>query len=402
MSILRLLPTLIVKYLLRTFYWGFCHFFRINPHKVTFASYRSDHLRDNLAFVHEAMVKLYPQYKPTFLFKKLKTSVLGKFIYIFHMIRACYHLATSRYFIIDDFYFPIYVIKPRKGMEIIQLWHSAGALKKFGLSTVGKPFGPSREYLKHVHIHGNYSKAYVSSKEVIPFFAEAFQMPKENIYPLGVPRTDYFFSKETTLRVKTKFYEIFPELQGKKIILYAPTFRGKSHEQEQFVLPFDVDYLKEQLQEEYVLFIHLHPYMQKQLDIKEDGFLYHIKDTFEIQELLIMTDILITDYSTVFFDFSLLKRPMIFYAYDLEEYIEERDFYYRYEEVVPGPIAKDTKTLVEYIKHPPFSEEEISRFCKRFFDYRDGQASERIVRHIIEGKIEQHESIYEKEKVETK
>src|SRR5690606_42029007 len=68
--------------------------------------------------------------------KKFDSTIAGKISYIFHMIPACYHLATSRYFIIDDYYFPVYVIKPRKEVEIIQLWHSAGALKKFGLSTV--------------------------------------------------------------------------------------------------------------------------------------------------------------------------------------------------------------------------------------------------------------------------
>ena len=299
------------------------------------------------------------------------------------MVQACFHLATSRYFIIDDYYFPIYVVKPRSGVEIIQLWHSAGALKKFGLSTEGKPFGPSRDYLKHVNIHGNYTKAFVSSSEVIPYFAEAFNISEERIFPLGVPRTDYFFAEELIEKVQFDFYARFPELVDKKILLYAPTFRGKSHDQAAFELPFDLGYLERELSDEYALIIHLHPYMAADLDLGRDGFAYHMRDTFGIQELLAVTDLLITDYSTVFFDYSLLGRPIIFYPYDLEDYKNSRDFYYSYEDIIPGPMATDTISLVNLVKSGPFDQNRMTNFRNRFFDYQDGRAAERIVENIF-------------------
>ncbi|MBS4200619.1 CDP-glycerol glycerophosphotransferase family protein [Bacillus sp. FJAT-49732] len=379
---MRLIPTIIVKYILRACYSLFCIIFKVDPYKVTFASYRSSMLKDNLAFIYERMIEKYPDYKRQLLFKKFNSTLIGKTQYIFHMIPACYHLATSRYFIVDDYYFPIYAIKPRKGMEIIQLWHSVGALKKFGLSTVGKPFGPSEEYLKHIKIHGNYSKVYVSSSVVIPYYAEAFNMPAENIFPLGVPRTDYFFSVEAIEEIRSRFYIVFPKLIRKKIILYAPTFRGKSHDQDEFKLPFDLKVMAENLNDEYALLIQLHPYMRTDLQL-DHTFSYQIKDAFVIEELLAITYILITDYSTVFFDFSLLNRPMIFYPYDLEDYIRIRDFYYQYEEVIPGPMATDTNTLVQLIKEGSFSDEKISSFRNLFFDYQDGKAAERIVEHIF-------------------
>ncbi|WP_062108591.1 CDP-glycerol glycerophosphotransferase family protein [Bacillus niameyensis] len=390
MSFLKLMPTVIVKYMLKTFHGLFCLFYKINPEKVTFASYRSNKLQDNLAFVHKEMLEKYPQYKPYYLFKKFDSSLKGKVSYIFHMIHACYQIATSRYFIIDDFYFPIYVIKPRKGVEIVQLWHSAGAFKKFGLSTVDKPFGPSRDYLKHVAIHGNYSKAYVSSSEVIPFFAEAFNMPEEKIYPLGVPRTDYFYSKDVIANLRADFFAAFPELKGKKILLYAPTFRGKSHYQDEFELPFDVNKMAEQLGENYALLIHLHPYMQAtDLKLGANRFAVHIKDAFVIEELLAVSDLLITDYSTVFFDYSLLGRPIIFYPYDLEDYIRSRDFYYSYEDLIPGPMVTDTDSLIHLIKERAYSTKEVSEFRERFFDHHDGRAAERIAHHIFGGTADQ-------------
>lgn len=382
MGRIRLLPTIMVKILLICMYRLFCIACKLDERMVTFASYRSEELNDNLAFVSAEMTRQAPELRQVYLFKKMDRSFMGKLIYIFHMIRACYHLATSRYFIIDDFYFPIYVIKPRAGVEIIQLWHSAGALKKFGLSTVGKPYGPSEQYLKLVNIHGNYTKAFVSSTEVIPYYAEAFAMEPANILPLGIPRTDYFFDQEKIAQLKEDFYKSYPELVGKKIILYAPTFRGKSHHQDLFELPFDEGQMERELGDDYVLLIHLHPYMHAKLSVNA-GFTYLIRGEFSIMELLVMTDVLITDYSTVFFDFSLLGRPIIFYPYDLQDYMDDRDFYYDYEKIIPGPMAAHTNELVTLIKNEIFDKRKLEKFRNRFFDIQDGRATERIVKNIL-------------------
>src|SRR5699024_11258678 len=145
------------------------------------------------------------------------------------MLLATYHLSTASYFVVDDYYFPVYVITPRPKTEIVQVWHGAGAFKKFGHSTVGKTFGSSEQYLKHVKVHSNYSKVIVSTKKVIPFFAEAFQMASENILPLGLPRTDFLFDSEKHYATKKSLYEKFPQLKGRKLVLFAPTYRGSGH-----------------------------------------------------------------------------------------------------------------------------------------------------------------------------
>ena len=192
----------------------------------------------------------------------------------------------------------------------------------------------------------------MSSSEVIPFYAEAFNMPEEKIYPLGIPRNDYFFLNDHVQSMEKNFYELYPELIAKKILLYAPTYRGKSHYQQAFRCPLDFKILKQHLTEEYALLIHLHPYMSKELEVNEEDkdFVYHIKDEFSIQELLLLADVLITDYSTVFFDYSLLSRPIVFFADDLDEYEGERDFYYRYESLIPGPFFNETEPLANWIK----------------------------------------------------
>lgn len=382
---IKMIPTLILKFFIRTTFLFFRLCFPINNHKVTFASYRATKLTGNLQYIYDEMIESYPKMNYTFLFKKYRNNLLGKFDYAFHMIESCYHLATSRYFIIDDYYFPIYAIKPRKGMDIIQLWHAAGAFKKFGYSTIGKTFGPSVDYLKHIKVHSNYSKVYVSSETVVPYYAEAFNMDAECVYPLGVPRTDFFFDEKKKKDSYKKLYKRYPELQSKKVILYAPTFRGSSHNQEPFVSPIDYGLLKNRIGEEYVLFIHLHPYMKQEKINEEENhpFIYQIDGHFTIEELLTVSDILITDYSSIIFDYSLLNKPMAFFATDLDEYMEERDFYFDYQRTIPGPLFTHTETLINWINQDAFDLEEVSRFKDDYFDQADGATSRRIVQHIM-------------------
>ncbi|RFU66844.1 CDP-glycerol glycerophosphotransferase family protein [Bacillus sp. V59.32b] len=382
---LRLIPTLVTKFFIKFVYNLFCLLFKVNPQKITFASYRSDNLTGNLYYVWKEINTHYSEYECFFRLKKFDSSFKGKLEYFFHLIVASFDMATSKYFIIDDYYFPVYVITPREGTEVIQLWHAAGAFKKFGLSTIGKEFGPSDIYLKHVKVHSNYARVYVSSTDVIPYYSEAFGMPEERIFPLGLPRTDYFFDKHEIQKAEETFYQKYPQLIDKKLILYAPTFRGRSHYQTDFESPIDFAYMKDELGSDYALIVHLHPYMSFGLNVSQQlsDFVYHIQSDFNIEQLLVLSDILITDYSSVIFDYSLLERPIAFFSYDLEEYIRERDFYIDYQSEVPGPIFTDTVEMSKWIREGDFELNSVLRFKKRFFDYTGGKASTRIVDHLL-------------------
>ncbi|OCA84926.1 MULTISPECIES: CDP-glycerol glycerophosphotransferase family protein [unclassified Bacillus (in: firmicutes)] len=385
MKHLKMIPTLLTKYSIQFAYALSSLFFKVDPNKITIATYRSNELEGNLSYIANEIDRNDPRKKRFVLAKKFNSSIGGKVSYFFHLIRASFHLATSRFFIVDDFYFPIYVVKPRNGSEFVQLWHAAGAFKKFGWSTIGKDFGPSEDYLKTVKVHSNYSRVYVSSEKVIPAYAEAFNMPEEQIFPLGVPRTDYFYNHEEHKKLRIRFYQQYPQLDGKKLILYAPTFRGKSHYQEEFTMPVDLELMRKKLGDEYAFIIHLHPYMKLHLSGIEQysDFVIHMKKGYNIQELLVLADILVTDYSSVIFDYSLLKRPIAFIADDLEEYLKERDFYYPYLDFIPGPFFTETLPLANWIKEKGYNITKIEEFQQEFFDYTDGRASERIVKHLL-------------------
>lgn len=382
-TFLKIIPTLVLKYVLRIVYQFFSLLFPVKSQKITFASYRSDEIHGNLLYVYNEITKQESGYTLALLFRKFPDKKSGKLKHLFHMALAMYHLATSKYFIIDDYYFPVYVIRPREGTEIIQLWHAAGALKKIGYSLIGKTSGPTSDYVKYIKIHSNYSKVIVSAEEVISFYAEAFNMSPANIYPLGLPRTDYFFDFKKHEEVKERFYTEFAELAGRKLILYAPTFRGQKNQETSFFFNFDV--MQQTLGNEYAILVHLHPYINSKLIIhpKNSGFIYQAERNYTIEELLILADILITDYSSIIFDFSVLQRPLAFFAKDLDTYKKERGFYYEFEEIVPGPIFDDSEELAQWIKNGEFNLEAVAKFKERFLPNTDGKVSYRVVEEIL-------------------
>ncbi|MBX6353222.1 MAG: CDP-glycerol glycerophosphotransferase family protein [Thermoflavifilum sp.] len=342
--------------------------------------------KGNLAAVVGALERAGWHGERVFLFHRYSKTVIGQCSTAWYFLRAGYHLARSRYFVIDDYFFPAYVIQPRAGTDIVQLWHAAGAFKKFGYSAIGTEFGPSQRYLQEVPVHANYSWVFVSAREVVPFYAEAFNMPEERVLPLGVPRTDVFFDDHARQAARQHLIRSHPELAHRKIVLYAPTYRGRSYTPDEFVLPLQARQMAERLGDAYALVVHLHPYVRRWRwpEGEEAPRFAYVVDDMSMEELMFVADVLVTDYSSVIFDFSLLDRPMAFLAPDLEDYLRERNFYYNYMDLVPGPIFRDTASLSEWIQRREFDMAQIKRFRDRFFDHQDGHSSDRIVRYLLE------------------
>ncbi|MEK5444557.1 CDP-glycerol glycerophosphotransferase family protein [Fredinandcohnia sp. FSL W7-1320] len=349
--------------------------------RILFASDSRSELSGNFKYIYEEMIikNLDLDYRFA-----LKDSIDTKKTFKEIAILA-YLLATSRFILIDDFYPMVYPLKIRKGADLIQVWHAAGAFKKFGYSRMGLPGGPSPTSLNHK----NYTKVIVSSKNVIKQYAEGFGVSEDKIYPIGVPRTDIFFSKEFIDKTKKELYSLFPFLEKKKIILYTPTFRGNGQSTANFPIDeINVSLLYEQLNADYIFIYKLHPFIKNTKIFPEmyNEFFVDFSNYKEVNDLLLVADILITDYSSVCFEFALLNKPMIFFAFDLDKYTMERDFYYEYTSFVPGKIVKTSTELVNVIHSNDFMTEKIKPFVDKFFDQKDGKSSERFVNEIIVGK----------------
>ncbi|MEW8975353.1 MAG: CDP-glycerol glycerophosphotransferase family protein [Exiguobacterium sp.] len=381
---IRLLQRRTVHYLLAMTYW-LTKRLPIQSKKVVFATYRSDRLVDNFRAVYDELERRDLGYEYVFLLKRFPQSLVGQIQYVFHMMRATYELATARYFIIDDYYYPVYVSSLRKGTEVIQLWHACGAFKKFGYSVLDKSYSPDDDYLKMVQIHRNYSKVYVSGEACVAPYADAFGMTQERIYPLGVPRTDQLLNTVRQARVREKLYDRYPEWRKKRIILLAPTFRGNGQTTAHYDQELDFEKFRRELGPDTVLLLRMHPFVLNP-PVVPDAYsdqIINMTDYPDINDLMQIADILITDYSSVIFEFALLQKPMIFLVNDLQSYKAERDFYFPYESFVPGPIVSTFEDVIAWIKRGQFDTQKIETFANQFFTYQDGEATKRIVDHLL-------------------
>lgn len=358
-------------------YVFFC-LFPINKRKITFASDSRTDLSGNFEFVYEELLNR----EQTFEFKFfLKESIRDKKS-LTELVSMAYHFATSKNIIIDDFYPMIYPLKIRKNADLVQLWHAVGAFKTFGYSRIGLPGGPSPTSKNH----RNYTKVVVSSDSIRKHYAEGFGVQMDNVVATGIPRTDFFFDEEKKKAVKSRLYEEYPYLKNKKVILFAPTFRGNGQQSAHY--PFDVlnfDQLYRELKDEYIFLFKIHPFVKNTINIpyQYSEFFYDFSDFREINELLLITDLLITDYSSVCFEFALLNKPMIFFSYDVDDYIRKRDFYYDYFSFIPGPLAKTCHELVSIIKNNEYDFDRIDSFVNYFFDDLDGKSSKRVVDELL-------------------
>jgi len=288
-------------------------------------------------------------------------------------------LAGSKYIFLNDNFFPLAFMKFSSKNVIVQLWHAPGASKKFGGSVDIK----SRDILRKISQNTDY--LIVTSKNIMEYYGEAFQMSKTKIKALGLPRMDYYFENHDLDKLKNDFCDKYNVSHDKKIILYAPTFR----DEEKFNNVFnylDLDRFNRELGDEYVLALRLHPKIKNfyKDDITSEGKYVDVSNWESEQELMLISDMLITDYSSIMIEYSVLNKPTVFFTYDLDEYLaNERGFYYDFKTTVPGPIVYTSDELIDVIKDSRFDKSKISEFVKTQFDEIDGHSSERIVNYLL-------------------
>ena len=262
---------------------------------------------------------------------------------------------------------------------IVQLWHAPGASKKFG----GSVDIESREILSKISENTDY--LIVTSENIIGYYSEAFQMPESKIKALGLPRMDYYFENRDLDKLKKDFCQKYGISQDKKIILYAPTFRDEEKYNNVFSY-LDLEEFNARLGNEYVLALRLHPKIKNfyKEDISSKGKYIDVSGYESEQELMLISDVLITDYSSIMIEYSILNKPTVFFTYDLDEYLKnERGFYYDFKTTVPGPIVYTSDELIDAIRNGISDESKISEFVMTQFDEIDGHSSERIVNFLL-------------------
>jgi teichoic acid ribitol-phosphate primase len=345
---------------------------------------RHSELKDNLYYLYKEMLAEKPDLEYVILTTENRKLVKP----IRQKIKEYYYLATSKTFILDDYYLPLYLIRVRNQTKVVQLWHASGPLKRVGYSLRGYPDGPNESYIKAVPIHSNYDVVVVNSDAEIDYYAEAFGMDEKKIHAIGSPRTDILFANKHNKTKKQQFLTKHPQFKNKELILYAPTFRGKSTDPTPYVPQLDLLKLVPHLQaKNKALLLNLHPYMNENekymKNIDEDAVFWN-RNEYNIEELLMIADALISDYSSVIYDFAILEKPIALYCYDYEKYNKQRGFYVDIKQLLPSTYFENEDDLVGWIVSDAKNTAEVKQLKEKNFKYQDGQAAKRIIELIFD------------------
>ncbi|MCH5304647.1 MAG: CDP-glycerol glycerophosphotransferase family protein [Ruminococcus sp.] len=349
---------------------------KVQPNKITFFSARREDLSGNFEFVYNK-IKDDKNLDINFLFNTKSFRYMTR-KEIDDFAEVC---ATSKVIILDEYTPQIHLIDLKPETKVIQLWHACGAFKTFGFTRIGKPKGSPQA----TRMHRSYDYVTVSSEFCRKCHSEGFGISTKNIIPTGIARTDIFFDEEYKNNFREQFYSEHPNFKDKKIILFAPTFRGDLKQSARYPMElFDLHEVCETLGEDYAVIIKHHPFITEKHPIPEEykDRVIDLSESTEINDLLFISDVIISDYSSLVFEASLLNIPMLFYAYDLQAYIKSRDFYFDFKLYIPGKICTSLYTLLQAIKEEDFETEKIERFRNMFFDDLDGKSSERIAQLI--------------------
>lgn len=365
-------------YLSKTFLIFFGWIFSLCPldnEKVVFASARDNVPTGNLAALIKAYQTAYPQAHIVLDFKTYSYGLIGKLQYVLSLVKTTYHLKTARYFFVDNALFPVHVVKHREGTTVVQVWHATGIMKKFGLDTPVKERKVENRFL-----HKNYDYVIADSEPTCDAYSRAFGTQRERVLALGSARTDALLAPNAAKIAREKLLRKYPELAGKTLLLYAPTFRGFSAQKES-ARSLDVTSLKQALGSSLAVLYKPHAVITPQASQAFDVVLDSKSD---INDYLPGVDGVISDYSSIIFEAALLSKPLYKMCGDYASYNTQNGFYLDYLHDVPGINCIGTHELIKEIKEngvqlSPEQAEQYRVFVGRYCTFSDGAAVQRIL-----------------------
>lgn len=224
------------------------------------------------------------------------------------VVRSIWHLASSDACVLDSYWPAVSMLHHRKELTVIQIWHALGKVKQTGLITAGKPGGRSVQMARAVHMHEGYDYIVAGAPAWNRFYCESFGCTEDKLLNLGLPRMDYI--RDSAAQTRERFFKAYPQMAGKPIVVYAPTFRRDASGQ---VTAVDVTELKD---ESYTLIVKSH--FNQILDARG----VETCPDFTTIDLLAVADVLITDYSAVALEAAWARVKTLYYLYDCDEYLE--------------------------------------------------------------------------------
>ena len=362
----------------------------IEENWIMFETFMGKSYADSPKYIYEYLAKNYPgKYKFIWVLNDPKEKLPYEGIIVKRFTKKyAYYLAKSKYFVFNIRQ-PLWFRK-REGQVFLETWHGT-PLKRLAFDqeevTAASPTYKSQFYRQKQE----WDYLIAANKFSSDIFKSCFMYTNGTMLEIGYPRNDLLYAPnkdQIALDLKKKLHIPL----DKKTILYAPTWRDDEYYgkgQYKFKLKLDLEMMKEELGDEYVILLRTHHYIADALDVTGvEDFAYNLSKYDDITEIYLISDICITDYSSVFFDYANLKRPMLFYTYDIDKYRDVlRGFYIDMEKELPGPLVYSTKEVIDQIKHLDEMNQKYAQryevFYDKFCSIDDGNASQRAVEAVF-------------------
>lgn len=337
--------------------------------QIVYLSRQRNQKDEDISLLEEEIKKQLPGTRQVFRLKMIDDGLAAKIKYCFYIIGDMYYLATSKVAIVDTYSVTVSVLKHKRTLKVIQMWHALGAIKKFGYQAFGTEEGRDEKLSRAMCMHRNYDYVIAPSEAAAVFYMQAFNVDSSKIKICPMPRVDFITDG---LAPYEKFYLLNPALSEKKIILYLPTFRKRD--------AVVAQYLKEEFKndEQYSLIIKSHPLSTMKI---EDRYSYNGK--FTTFELLKIADIIITDYSACAFEASLLMKPLYFFVPDFDEYVKYRGLNVDVRLEMPDAVFYDSEKLYNAIKQNTYDMNELFEFKNKYIKLTNDKATAVLARFVV-------------------
>ena len=343
---------------------------RKTKNKIVFVSRQSDDKSLDFKLLEEELRKNEKDIEIKFFCKKLGKGFIKKISYCIYILRVMNNLANAKICITDGYSIPVSLLKHKKSLTIIQIWHASGATKKFGYQAIDTKEGSNAKVAKIMRMHYNYDYVLAPSKRTAEIFAAAFNVSKDKMKIIGLPRIDYL--RKNANKLKEDFYSEHPAYKNKEIILYVPTFRkGKTADANELIRKTNKD--------KYGLIIRKHPLDSEKIEPE-----YLVDSKYDTMDLLKIADFIITDYSAIAYEASVLNKPLYFYVYDIDEYKNNRGLNVNLAKEMKEATFKKIDSIIKSIENDRYNYSDLDNFKKKYVEVYNKDNVKELINLITE------------------
>lgn len=344
--------------------------FPCQKNKVLFLSRQSNQLTLDFRMLKEEMERHNNQIKIVSICNRLDDKKEGMLRFGWNMVRSMYHLATSKVCVLDAYWPAVSLLKHKKELTVIQMWHALGKIKQSGYQTIGRESGRSQKISELLCMHRNYDYIIAGGSAWNPYYVASFDTTEDKLVNIGLPRIDYLINVAD--ENKRKVLQMYPELNDKQVILYAPTFRrGIELNWEELVNYIDF--------EKYVLIIKGHP--NQKIESSNNNVL--TCPEFSAVDLLSTCDYLITDYSAIAVEGAILNKKTYYYLFDYEEYTTKNGLNVDPFNSMPGCAFKDARELIKDLEAGNYKQDVLNEYRKKYLPEELGTSTIKLAQFVI-------------------